>query len=81
MKIFEFTDNGIVTTDSNSGQDCWFVMVTDYNKALKTKEFLENNSIDCLVPMHYQEVTRRSEKSRELVAVGDNEVFIHTNIE
>ena len=81
MKIFEFTDNGIVTTDSNSGQNCWFVMQTDYNKALKTKDFLDGASIDCIVPMHYQEVTKRGKMSRELVAACDNDVFIYTNKE
>lgn len=81
MKIFEFTENGFVTTDSNSGQNCWFVMQVSSNKAVKTKEFLEQNSIDCIVPMQYQEVIKRGKKCRELVSACDNEVFIYTNKE
>ena len=56
-------------------------MQTDYNKALKTKDFLDGASIDCIVPMHYQEVVKRGKKTRELVSAGDNDVFIYTNKE
>lgn len=78
MKIQAFEDNGLVTFDSNGGEKCWFVMHSPANKATRTKDFLDLNSIECIVPMHYQDIIRRGKTMRELVIGCDGFVFINT---
>lgn len=56
-------------------------MSTPRNKALKVKRFLEENSIEAIVPMHYQDVMRRGKTSRELVSPLYGEVYIKADLE
>lgn len=59
----------------------YYVMTTPRNKALKVKQFLEENSIEAIVPMHYQDIMRRGKSSRELMTALDNSIYIKASLE
>ncbi|MFR9543688.1 MAG: hypothetical protein SNJ29_06780 [Rikenellaceae bacterium] len=58
----------------------YYVMCTPRNKAVQVKKFLDDNSIEAIVPMHYQDVVRRGKTSRELVAPLYGEVYIKADL-
>lgn len=72
---------GVSLYDPANEGSYWYVMQTPRNKALKVKMFLEENSIDAIVPLHYQDVVRRGEVSRELVSALDDLIYIKANLE
>ena len=59
----------------------YYVMCTPRNKAVQVKRFLDDNSIEAIVPMHYQDVVRRGKTSRELVSPLYGEVYIKADLE
>ncbi len=59
----------------------YYVMCTPRNKAVQVKKFLDDNSIEAIVPMHYQDVVRRGKTSRELVSPLYGEVYIKADLE
>lgn len=59
----------------------YYVMSTPRIKAKSVKQFLDDNSIEAIVPMHYQEVVRRGKPSRELVSALYDEVYIKADLD
>ncbi|MFR9578277.1 MAG: hypothetical protein SNG45_05455 [Rikenellaceae bacterium] len=59
----------------------YYVMCIPPNKAVQVKKFLDDNSIEAIVPMHYQDVVRRGKTSRELVSTLYGEVYIKADLE
>lgn len=78
---FVIKSKGDIIYDSREEGCYWFVMQTPPRKAVKVKEFLDENSIECIVPMHYQEVVRRGKVHRELVSALDNFIYINSSEE
>lgn len=67
----------------NASQELlWFAMSATFGRELKAKTFLENNQVECFVPMRYEVVKdRRKQKTRKLVPAINNLIFVHTTKE
>ncbi len=56
-------------------------MHTPRNKAFRVKRFCEENGIDAIVPVHYQDVVCRGKVSRELVSALDDLIYVKADLE
>ncbi|MFR9543847.1 MAG: hypothetical protein SNJ29_14565 [Rikenellaceae bacterium] len=59
----------------------YYVMCTPPHKALQVRQFLQENGIEAIVPLHFQDVVRRGKTSRELVSALDNKVYIKADLD
>jgi transcription antitermination factor NusG len=58
---------------------CWYAMSATFGRALKAKEYLEKNSVECFVPMKYSVAGRNaSTKKLSLVPAVNNLLFVHS---
>lgn len=64
-----------------AGEKVWYAMSAVYNHSLYLKEKLEEQQIECFVPMQYRVVVKGKTKRRELVPVIRNLIFIRTTEE
>ncbi|MFR9543061.1 MAG: hypothetical protein SNJ29_15370 [Rikenellaceae bacterium] len=81
MEIYLEDGNGVAKLyDPAVEGNYYYVMCAPPNKALQVKQFLEDNSIEAIVPMHYQDVVRRGKTSRELVSPLYGEVYIKADL-
>ncbi len=81
MEVFlENGNGGFKLFDPVIEGSYYYVMSTPRNKALKVKQFLEDNSIEAIVPMQYQDILRRGKRSRELVSALNDEVYIKADL-
>ncbi len=71
---------GVKVYDPANDGGYYYVMCTPPNKALQVKQFLEENGIEAIVPLHYQDVVRRGKTSRELVSPLYGEVYIKADL-
>jgi transcription antitermination factor NusG len=56
----------------------WYVLRVTYSRELKLKEYLDSQSIENFIPMHYVMDTKGTKKKRKLVPVIHNLIFVHT---
>lgn len=80
ITCFEDHNGRIKSYDKSKEGAYWYVLKTPSNKGLAVKTFLEENSIEAIVPMHYQDVVRRGKVSRELVSALDNKIYIKAEL-
>ncbi len=59
---------GVKVYDPANDGGYYYVMYTPRHKVVQVKKFLDDNSIEAIVPMHYQDIVRRGRVTRELVA-------------
>lgn len=59
----------------------WFAMSAPHRKEMEAKRLLENNSIECFIPMCNSIVTIRNRKERRLLPAVSNLVFAHASRE
>ncbi|MFV0468110.1 MAG: UpxY family transcription antiterminator [Dysgonomonas sp.] len=57
----------------------WFAMRVPYSREMKFKEHLDSLCIENFIPMHYEFVLRDGIKTRKLVPVIHNLVFVRTS--
>ncbi len=82
MEIYlEDGKGGVRLYDRAAEGSDYYVMCIPLNKAVQVKKFLDENSIEAIVPMHYQDVVRRGKTSRELVSALYGEVYIKADLE
>lgn len=55
---------------------CWYPLRVTYSRELKVKEYLDSQSVENFIPMHYVEVERGEEMVRRLVPVIHNLIFV-----
>lgn len=55
----------------------WHAMRATYRRESAAVQLLESEGMGCFVPMQYKEVVRRGRKTRELVPVVRNLIFVH----
>lgn len=55
----------------------WHAMRATYRRENAAVQLLESEGMGCFVPMQYKEVVRRGRKTRELVPVVRNLIFVH----
>ncbi|MFI3306601.1 MAG: transcription termination/antitermination NusG family protein [Rikenellaceae bacterium] len=72
--------SGFRLYDQTAEGSYYYVMSTPPHKTLQVKQFLEENGIEAIVPLNYQDVVRRGKTSRELVSVLDNKVYIKADL-
>ena len=56
----------------------WFAMSATFGRELKAREYLENKSVRCFIPMKYEVVNSRQGKTRKLVPAIHNLLFVYT---
>ena len=56
----------------------WFAMSATFGRELKAREYLENKSVRCFIPMKYEVVNGRQGKTRKLVPAIHNLLFAYT---
>ncbi len=54
----------------------WYAMRVTYSRALKARQLFDSSKIENFVPMHYKINTKGARKSKELVPVLDNIIFV-----
>ncbi|MFR9545269.1 MAG: hypothetical protein SNJ29_06785 [Rikenellaceae bacterium] len=82
MEIYLNDDNRRTQIYEPASERChWYVMQTPRSKALRVKTFFEENGIEAIVPLHYQDVVRRGKVSRELVSALDDFIYINADLE
>ena len=59
------------------GRAVWHAMRATYRRESAAMQLLESEGMGCFVPMRYKEVVRRGHKTRELVPVVRNLLFVH----
>lgn len=62
----------------NNNENVWYAMRVTYSRELKLRDYLEENSIKCFLPMRYEIKTIRGKKVRELVPVIHNLIFVYS---
>ena len=55
----------------------WYAMRATYRRESAAVQLLESEGMGCFVPMQYKEVVRHGRKTRELVPVVRNLIFVH----
>ncbi|MFR9543252.1 MAG: transcription termination/antitermination NusG family protein, partial [Rikenellaceae bacterium] len=82
MEIYLNDDNRRIQIYEPASERChWYVMQTPRSKALRVKTFFEENGIEAIVPLHYQDVVRHGKVSRELVSALDDFIYINADLE
>lgn len=56
----------------------WYPLRVTYSQEMKVKEYLDKEHIENFIPMHYVEKECQGKKTRQLVPVVHNLLFIHT---
>jgi transcription antitermination factor NusG len=56
----------------------WYVIRITYSRELKFKEYLDERNIENFVPMQYEMIVKGNKKTRKLVPVVHNLIFVHT---
>jgi transcription antitermination factor NusG len=57
----------------------WFAMSATYGRELKAKTFLEQENIECFVPMRYEiQKDKKQTTTRKLVSAINNLIFVNT---
>ena len=57
---------------------CWYAMSATFGRELKARDYLEEHSVRCYIPMRYEMVRNRAgEKKRMLVPAVRNLLFVH----
>lgn len=60
----------------------WFAMSATFGRALKAKNYLEGQKVECFVPMKYEIFGgKEQKKSRQLIPAISNLIFVHTTKE
>lgn len=72
---------GVIAYDPATEGSYYYVLRTPRNKALRVKLFCEENGIEAIVPLHYQDVICRGKVSRELVSALDDFIYIKADLE
>lgn len=63
----------------NAEEPAWFAMSATFGRELKAKTYLENQSVQCFVPMRYEMVRDKKQgKVRKLVPAISNLLFAYT---
>lgn len=57
---------------------CWYAMSAPYNRELKVKNMLDNENIECFVPMRYEIRNIKGKKERVYVPAVSNLIFVYT---
>lgn len=57
----------------------WFAMRVTYRRELQVKQLLENEDINCFIPMRYDIRKSGRQKKKELVPVIHNLIFVYTS--
>lgn len=66
----------------------WYAMSATFGRAMKAKAFLDDENVECFVPMRYEyeyaedkkkQGKKRSKSERQLVPVISNLIFVHTD--
>ncbi len=69
----------IRTLEKTLASEEWFAMRATFSRAMLAKRALEERSIENYLPMHYDVVVdRRGHKTKELVPVISNIIFVRT---
>ncbi len=71
----------VIAYDPATEGNYYYVLRTPRNKALRVKKFCQENNIDAIVPVHYQNVVYRGKVSRELVSALDNLIYVKADLE
>ncbi len=77
----EDSKGGVKLYDRVAEGSYYYVMCTPPSRALQVKNFLAENGVEAIVPLHYQDVVRRGKTSRELVSPLYGEVYIKADLE
>lgn len=56
----------------------WFAMSVPYNRVLKVKNILDQNNIECFVPMRYELRIVKGQEVQLYVPAISNLIFVHT---
>ncbi|MFR9592707.1 MAG: transcription termination/antitermination NusG family protein [Rikenellaceae bacterium] len=72
---------GVSLYDPATVGSYWYVMQTPRNKALRVKTFFEENGVEAIVPLHYQDVVRRGKTTSELVSALEDFIYIKADLE
>ena len=59
------------------GKAVWHAMRATYRRESAAMQLLESEGMGCFIPMRYNEVVHRGHKTRELVPVVRNLLFVH----
>ena len=59
----------------------WYVVRVPYARELKLKDYLDQEQIECFVPMRYKEVEKAGRKKRVLASAVSSMAFIHSSKE
>ena len=62
----------------NNNENAWYAIRVTYSREIKLRDYLEEKSIKCFVPMHYEIKTVRRKKVRELLPVVHNLIFVYS---
>lgn len=62
-------------------ENAWYAIRVTYSRELKLKDYLEEKSIKNFMPMHYEVKITRGKKTRKLVPVVHNLIFIYSTRE
>lgn len=57
----------------------WFAMRVTYRRELMVKQLLEDEKINCFIPMRYDIRKSGRQKKKELVPVIHNLIFVYTS--
>lgn len=57
----------------------WYAIRITYSREMALKEYLDSQSIECFVPMHYELVIQNGQKQRKLVSIIHNLAFVHAS--
>ena len=57
----------------------WYVLRVTYGREIPFKKYLDDNQIENFIPMQYQMIEKNGKKSKKLLPVIHNLIFVKTS--
>lgn len=83
MTVFDkklLMDAVVRSADNSNDVPMWFAMSATFGRELKAKELLDEEQVQCFVPMRYEVIMHgRHKGTRRLVSVINNLIFVYAD--